>query len=346
MSNEFFEDDKKTEKEISKETKAAKHDFSAIKKPNKKIVFALILILVFAGTIYFSAEWALDALIHTRAEVPVPDIAKKSVSNGLDLLASSNLAMKKAGEEFAAGVPAGFVVRQVPAAGSIVREGRVIRVWVSQGTETIQMPNLVGMTLRNAQLTLRQMGLTPGTTTSVFSLTAEKGNVTAQSFPQDAPINKGDIVNLTVSNGAPEASMLLMPDFRQKKLTDATRWASQNNIELDVTDDPNSLFPNGTITFQSPDMDHEVKLGSTVKLTVSRRKVEGEEKTHRIHYELAQGKNNVKVRVVVIDQAGEREVLNQSKAPGSKIDLEVPYGGEAKVRIYVNDILVRERDMK
>lgn len=329
MTNEFFNEEAKK-----------------VKKPNRKIAVFVVVLIILAGTIFFCTEWALDALIHTRQEVAVPDISKKSVSNALDLLAASNLAVKKAGEEFAPDINAGFVVRQLPSAGSIVREGRVVRIWVSQGAETIQMPNLVGMALRDAQLSIRQAGLTPGTTTSQFSLTHEKGIVTAQSFPQDAPINKGDVVNLTVSNGAPTADMLLMPDFRQKKLTEATRWASQNNIELSIEDDPKSAFPSGTITAQAPAMDEQIKLGSTVRLTVSRRKVEGEEKVHRIHYELAQGKNNMRVRIVVIDQSGEREVLNQDRAPGSKIDLEVPYGGEAKVRIYVNNILVRERDMK
>lgn len=329
MKNEFFND-----------------EFKKVKKSKKRFAAFAVMALILAGVAVLCAWWALSAFVHTRAEVPVPDVSKKSVSNALDLLAASNLALKKAGGEVVPDVPPGFVIRQIPAAGNIVREGRVIRVWVSEGVEVIQMPNLVGMPLRDAQLALRQAGLTPGATDSQFSLTHEKGLVTAQSFPEEAPINKGDVVNLTVSNGPPAADMLLMPDFRQKKLTDATRWASASNIELDIEDDPHSPFPGGTITAQAPAFDEPVSAGSTVRVTVSRRAADEEEKLHRIHYELAQGKNDMRVRIVVIDETGEREVFNENKAPGSKIDLEIPYGGEAKVRIYVNNILVREREMK
>ncbi|WP_428898066.1 serine/threonine protein kinase [Parelusimicrobium proximum] len=331
MTNEFFFDE---------------DDSKKIKRPKKKLWFFLVIALLFVGVCVLSFEWALDALIHTRKEVTTPDITKKSVSNALDLLEAEGLALKKAGEEHVPEVAAGFVVRQLPKAGTTVREGRVIRVWISQGIETIQMPNLVGMTLRNAQVALRQAGLNPGTTTTVYSLTHEKGIVTAQSFPEAAPINKGDTVNLVVSNGAPQATVILVPDFRQKKLTEASRWASQNDIELITKDDPNSLFANGTIVFQNPNPDSEVSRGSSLTITVSRRKAEeGEEKMHRIHYELPQGKRASKVRIILIDQSGEREVMNESKQPGSKIDLSVPYGGDARVRIYVNDILVREREM-
>ena len=67
---------------------------------------------------------------------------------------------------------------------------------------------------------------------------------------------------------------------------------------------------------------------------------------HHIHYELPQGKNDNRVKIVIMDSTGEREVLNEMKQPGSKIDLTVPYGGQVTLRIYVDGILVREKEMK
>lgn len=347
MTNEFFEEEKQTEiRHAHKEKRRHSSGLPKTKKAKKIVAVIAVASLVLAGVIFFSAEWALDALVHSRAEKPVPDITKKSASNALDLLAASNFAMKKAGEELAAEIPAGFIVRQEPSAGKIAREGRVILVWVSEGVQVIQMPNLVGLSLADARLALRSAGLEMGTTSTVFSLTHAKGIVAAQSFPEDTPINKGDIVNLTVSNGAPEASILLMPDFRRKKLTDAALWASQNNVELEVIDEPESNFPNGTVTAQNPAPDMQIESRSVVTVSVSRRNVEGEARVNRIHYELPQGKNSSTVRIVLTDDSGERDVLNELRAPGSKIDIEVPYGGEAKYRIYVNNILVRERELK
>ncbi|ACC98299.1 PASTA domain containing protein [Elusimicrobium minutum Pei191] len=334
MSNEFFNE------------VANKKSKNKAKRPNRKIAFIAVTLIFFAGLIYVSVDWALDALIHTRKEVPVPDLTSKKISEALDLLAASNLAMKKAGEEISPDAAPGSVVRQIPSQGSVVREGRIIRVWVSATEEEFAMPNLIGMTLRNAQLYVRQNGLMTGNTDNAYSNEYEKGSVIDQTPKVDSMVRKGSVVSLIISNGPPPADVILIPEFRLKKLFELTRWASSNDIEVEIKDDPKSAFPNGTITEQSPIADSELKRGSTVYITVSRRKVEGEEKTYRLHYELPQGKNSSHVRVVLIDKDGEKDIINETKTPGSKIDMDVPYGSESKIRIYVNGILVREREVK
>lgn len=61
---------------------------------------------------------------------------------------------------------------------------------------------------------------------------------------------------------------------------------------------------------------------------------------------MPQGKNASHVRVLLIDDLGEREMMNEMQQPGSKIDLELPYSGKATVRINVDGILVREREIQ
>ena len=78
---------------------------------------------------------------------------------------------------------------------------------------------------------------------------------------------------------------------------------------------------------------------------VSRREAGEDEKTYHLHYEMPQGKNASRVRVVVEDATGENEFMNETKQPGSKIDLEIPYMGRAAVRVFVDGILVREREI-
>jgi len=78
---------------------------------------------------------------------------------------------------------------------------------------------------------------------------------------------------------------------------------------------------------------------------VSRREVADNEKTYHLHYEMPQGKNASRVRVVLEDETGENEILNETKQPGSKIDLEIPYSGKATVRVFTDGILVREREV-
>lgn len=338
-----------------KEKKAAQSNYEndfLEDKPAKSSEFikAVLLILVILGLLgtvaFFSFDWAATALVHSRRELPVPDVTKKPVDSALDILSKSNLALKKAGEEYEPHLPAGSVIRQLPPAGTVVREGKVVRVWISQGVQNIETPDLTGMPLRNAELLIRQSGLTTGTKDTAYSLTVDKGSVISQTPAAKTLLSKGDGVNLVVSNGEPPSSMKLMPDFRQKKIADVNLWASEANIQIKIKEDKESLFPNGTVIAQKPAPDAEVAPNAEISITISARPASEGEKTLRIYYELPQGKNENRVRVVLIDSIGERELLNEMKQPGSKIDLTVPYGGDASFRIYVDGILVREKELK
>ena len=217
------------------------------KSSRAKWVTAGVVAAFFIALIAVSADWVIGALVHTRKEVTVPDLTKKPVTQALDILAASNLALKQAGVEFAQSVPPGSVLRQIPSAGSTVREGRVIRVWISQGDEMVFVPNTVGTDLRAAQLAVRQAGLVVDKVDNAYSVTYEKGLIVSQSPKADSMVQKGEKVSLVLSNGAPPSSVILVPNFKSKKLAEATLWASAQNINLIIKEDKNSVFPNGSI---------------------------------------------------------------------------------------------------
>lgn len=321
-----------------------------LKKTNKnrrtKWIVAGLIVLFFIALIFISADWVLGALVHTRKEVTVPDLTKKSVTQALGLLASNNLALKQAGVEFAKEVAPGSVLRQLPSAGSTVREGRVIRAWISQGDEMVFVPNTVGTDLRSAQLAVRQAGLLVDKVDNAYSLTYEKGLIVAQTPKADSMVQKGDKVSLVLSNGAPPASVILVPNFKSKKLSEATLWASAQNINLIIKEDAKSVFPSGTVAAQNPAEDSQIAPGANLEVTVSRRQAGEDEKSYHLHYEMPQGKNASRVRVVLEQGDTENEILNETRQPGSKIDLEVPFADRATLRVFVDGILVRERELQ
>ena len=316
------------------------------KSGRTKWIVAGLIAAFFAALIFVSIDWVFGALVHTRKEVTVPDITKKSITQALDMLAANNLAIKQAGVEFAQNVPPGSVLRQLPSAGSTVREGRVIRVWISQGDEMVFVPNTVGTDLRSAQLAVRQAGLLVDKVDNAYSLTYETGLIVAQTPKADSMVQKGEKVSLVLSNGAPPASVVLVPNFKSKKLAEATLWASSQNINLIIKEDASSVFPNGTIAEQRPAADSQIAPGTNLEVIVSRRQTANDEKTYHLHYEMPQGKNASRVRVTVEDATGDNEILNETKQPGSKIDLEIPYTDQAAVRVFVDGILVRERELQ
>jgi len=297
---------------------------------------------------YFLFSWTMETVIHNRKEVLVPDIAGKSSVNALQALSENNLAMKIDGYDFNESVPIGTVLRQVPDAGSTVREGKIVRVIFSQGGESVFTPNLIGLPLRNAELLLRQRQLVLGEVSESYSLKAEKGTVLTQDPKPELSVSKNTMVQVAVSAGLPPAGIVMMPDFRQKKSDEATQWAAQNSVSLSISEDATSLFPGGTVIDQSPVPDTVVSADSKVTLTVSSRKgsAAGSEKEFRIHYPISQSGSQRHIRVVALGKSGDREIFNGLRDPGSTIDLSVPYGGAEKIRIFVNGILVEERPVK
>ena len=296
---------------------------------------------------YFLFSWTMETVIHNRKEVLVPDISGKSSVNALQSLSELNLAMKIEGYEFNESVPIGTVLRQVPGAGSTVREGKIVRVVFSQGGESVFTPNLIGLPLRNAELLLRQRQLVLGEVSESYSLKAEKGTVLSQDPKPELSVSKNTMVQVVVSAGVPPAGIIMMPDFRQKKSDEAQQWAAQSGVSLRLSEDANSLFPGGTIIDQDPQPDTVVSAGGKVSLTVSSRKgVGGSEKEFRVHYEVSQSGAQRHIRVVALGKSGDREIFNGLRDPGSKIDLSVPYAGAEKIRIFVNGILVEERPVK
>ena len=317
------------------------------KRPgHAKWIIVVLVVLFFIGLIFVSFDWVMGALVHTRQEVQVPEITNKPVTTALNALAGVNLALKQAGVEYAEGVPPGSVLRQIPSAGSTVREGRIIRVWISQGDEVVFVPSVTGLDLRAAQVAIRQAGLQVDKVEHGYSLTVEKGQIISQKPAADSMLTRGDKITLTLSDGQPPASVVLVPDFRNQKLATATLWASTQNINLIVKEDDHSPFPYGIIASQMPSADSKIASDATLEVVVSRRPASDDEKMYHLHYELPQARKDMRIRVILIDDNGEREVINESKAPGSKIDLEIPYSGAATFRILSDGILVREREIQ
>ncbi|MBI3550731.1 MAG: PASTA domain-containing protein [Elusimicrobia bacterium] len=309
-------------------------------------VFAAVSVLALAS--FLMLRWGVEGIVHNRKVQNVPDLKGRSLSAAMDLLAPLNLAIKKDGKEFNSSVPVEAIVRQNPAAGTKVREGKIVRVVISEGGDTAFVPAVIGLPLRNAEMLLRQKQLILGDITNSYSLRMERGMVLGQNPRPESSVERNSAVSVILSGGPPPAGVVLMPDFQRKDISEAMSWSSQNGIPLETVKDPVSLFAAGTILAQDPTPDTVVSPSSKIRLSVSgRSEKSGKNSMRNIHFEVPQGASDSHVRIVLIDQYGEREVFNGLRSPGSKVDADVPTAesGQARVRIFLNGILVEERDL-
>ena len=110
----------------------------------------------------FMDQVAMPIIVHKGDDCLVPDITNMSTQAAEIKLGESDLQMTVALEEFSAQVPKGVIITQLPDPGSSVKRGMKVRVTVSKGAASATVPNLRGVTLREAKLMLEKEGLVMG----------------------------------------------------------------------------------------------------------------------------------------------------------------------------------------
>lgn len=218
-----------------------------------------------------SLNWAMKGAIHYKKDIPVPDLVGKSLTEALEILSSSNLGLRKEGAEFNEAVPQGTILRQQPPSGLTVREGKIIQVMVSQGGQTITVPNLIGQSLRSAEISLRTNFLSLGEINSRPSLKFQKDTIVEQQPQAGTNTTKNSLVHITLSNGAPQDGAILMPDFIGKKWEDVQIWAEKFSIETERIQDPSSSMGRDTIVQQEVAPDTQLTSSTKIKFTAATR---------------------------------------------------------------------------
>src|SRR5947208_9700345 len=108
-----------------------------------------------------SALTAMRFAIRGR-EVEVPRLAGKTADEAKEILSHRGLLLKVSTSRFSSNVPEGYILDQIPPSGSRLKINRTVNVLLSLGERRFPVPNLVGTSLRAAQLTLSQRKLALG----------------------------------------------------------------------------------------------------------------------------------------------------------------------------------------
>ncbi|MDR1721092.1 MAG: PASTA domain-containing protein [Endomicrobium sp.] len=199
-----------------------------------KFLKLLIAVAVAAAAFYFAFNMIMSALIRNKKEVVVPNIIGKSLYETVEELSNMGCGLKKESEEFNQNLPVGVIVRQEPPAGMKVKEGKVVKVSVSKGGETVYVPNLVGRAVRTADVSLKNSALVMGEVSKRYSVVADKGIILSQDIEHGSAVDKYSVVNVVVSDGSPPEGITLMPDFLNKNVKEAEAWAVQSGININI----------------------------------------------------------------------------------------------------------------
>lgn len=134
--------------------------------------------------------------------IPVPDVVGKDAMEAAQILKDAGFETQFA-YEYSDDVEKDKVIYTNPDPGVSAPKGSKIIITVSNGKEYIEavVPNLKGMTKKEAKKALEEAGLELGEVYEEYSDTVEKGKVIRQSTSPNTTVNSGNTVDITISLG-------------------------------------------------------------------------------------------------------------------------------------------------
>ena len=229
-----------------------------------KLFIAGLVIVLFIGFgvgafLSFGKFWSTE-------EVSVPDVTGRPMALARQILEDGKLRVNVA-ETYDADTPAGQVVSQEPEAGAKVKSERLVTIYVSKGGESLEMPDLKGMTKASATERLMKMGLKVGSVYEKFAKD-DPGTVTAQDPAPGKKLSRGQSVDLTVSKGE-QKKTVSVPNVTGASLDAARSTLASHNLKVGSITRSASSQAEGTVVSQSPAETSEIEEGSTVDLVLA-----------------------------------------------------------------------------
>jgi serine/threonine-protein kinase len=145
-------------------------------------------------------------------EVEVPKLMGKTKEEAEQILRNGGLKLRITSSRFSSDIAEGKVLEQIPAAGTRLKADRTVKVLISLGEQRFAVPNLMGTSLRAAQLTLAQRRFMLGNTVYTHTDDGESSTVVYQSPKPGTQEGTDPSVDIVISLGPP-AQYFIMPDL-------------------------------------------------------------------------------------------------------------------------------------
>jgi len=226
-----------------------------------------LLASALVGTYVLFAAAAMRLALTSR-EVQVPDLTNRTANEATAEVASLGLALKvDEARRPDPKIAVGRVIAQEPAAGSVARRQRSVKVWLSAGQRSSTVPLLTGETERTAQLRLSQDGLA----------LAAVSEIRSQDYPSDAVVSQEPPAKTTSANVAllvnrgERGASYVMPDLIGVNGDRASEILRGRGFRVAVVGStPYPGVAAGIVLRQMPQAGFQIAPGEPISLEVSR----------------------------------------------------------------------------
>ncbi len=259
-----------------------------------RVFRALSAVLLLVTIALVSALITMRLAVH-GAEVQVPVLRGRTLPQAVAELRAKDLQAGIDGHYYSETQPAGVVLTQRPAPGTLVRKSWRVRVTISLGPQKVAIPSVDGMNETLASITIRRTGLQVGAVVGVPYAYAPENTVIAQTPTGRATDVEGPRVSILTAHPAlPPEDASVMPDMIGENFTQAalaiihagfklaplqnattttsaaaaTDQAAAANATSPSTNGATTAVPPGSVIAQVPAAGTRLPTGSTIQLTV------------------------------------------------------------------------------
>ncbi|GFZ29683.1 protein kinase [Clostridium zeae] len=253
--DEYYDDEDEDEKLTPKQKKQ--------RTKNRILLGLLFLLLLVIGAVSAYAITNNKVSLNPKAEqVEVPDVIGMTKDQAKSTIEGKGLVFVDGGQENS-DKPQGTATQSVPAAGDKVDKSTQVKVVISAGIATINVPDLSTQDEAGAKKAIASAGFSVGNVTQDYSDTVPKGKVMSQDPAANAVKNKNDTtpVNFVISKGP---QPVIVPDFARKTVDEAQKIIADQKLSLNlkpkevVTDKVENKDMDGKIFDQTIPKDTEV----------------------------------------------------------------------------------------
>ena len=229
------------------------------------VLTAIVVVVIIVGVIIISLLLT-DMLKNTsqQNDWTMPDVVGMDFSDAVSKY-GNNIKFQEDGQEFNE-AEAGIIIEQDIEAGTEFKKGDTLKVKISKGMETVEVPDVA---LKNSELAkdmLTQLGLEVEMKNS-SSTEVDKGYVIKTEPEAGQQAHKGSTIIVYVSLGV-EAGQVSVDEWVGMTIDDATMLAEYKNLKVEVVKVA-SYEDEGIVVKQSIEKGEKVEIGTTITFEVS-----------------------------------------------------------------------------
>ena len=246
------------------------------KKPNKFIQFvkkhkalSFVIGAIILFFVAFGATMGIVELVNPN-DVQIPDLVNKTQDEAEQIVKELKLKLVVKSEEYNENVEEGKIISQDPAyqENYTIKEHSEISVVISKGTETVEVPDVVGKTREEAEKLLKDAGLV-AEITEENDEKVEAGIVLSQDIEDGETVNKGSTVKLVVSKGSGIVNVEV-PSVVGRTEQEARNLLTEAGLKVNVVNDEDESKNDSVVLRQSREAGTEVQEGTTITITVNK----------------------------------------------------------------------------